>query len=497
MKAFIGKIFARYVVAGIRKDNQRALDCQEKVLKDLLSKASNTNFGKDHDFVSIKNHTDFIEKVPIRDYEELKDYTERMVNGEADVLWPGKPIYLSKTSGTTSGAKYIPITKESISNHIVTARNALLSYIVDTGKSSFINGKMIFLQGSPTLEEKNGIQTGRLSGIVAHHVPSYLLKNRMPSFSVNCIDDWEEKVSAIAEETLKEDMSLISGIPPWVQMYFEILLEKTGKESISEIFPNFSLLVYGGVNYQPYKKGIEKLIGKKIDSVEVYPASEGFIAYQDKQSEEGMLLNTNSGIFYEFVKADEVFNENAKRIWLKDVEMGVNYAIILSNNAGLWAYNIGDTVKFVSLDPYRIVVTGRIKHFTSAFGEHVIAEEVEGAVKHVMEKKNVEIHEFHVAPMVDPGEGILPYHEWFIEMDLAGHSKEDVASEIDHYMQKRNPYYRDLREGNILQQLKLTVVINHGFNEYMKSIGKLGGQNKLPRLSNDRNIADALSKFLS
>lgn len=492
----LSKIFAAVVCYRVRRDSERALLIQEKLLLYLVSKGKNTVFGKDHHFKEIKNYNDFVNNVPVRDYEELKSYIDGVVKGEENILWPGKPIYLSKTSGTTSGVKYIPITKESIHNHIDTARNALLFYINKTGKTDFVNGKMIFLQGSPDIEEINGIKIGRLSGIVAHHVPKYLLKNRMPSFKVNCIEDWEKKVTAIALETMKEDMRLISGIPPWLQMYFEILKERSGAKHISDIFPNFSLLVYGGVNYKPYEKKISEIVGKEIDHIELYPASEGFIAFQDSRNDEGMLLNTNSGIFYEFIKTDEFFNENRKRLTLKDVETNVNYAVILSSNAGLWAYSLGDTVKFVSLNPYRIIVTGRIKHFTSAFGEHVIAEEVEEAVKLAIDQFDANILEFHVAPQVNPGNNELPYHEWFVEFETEPSDIKKLAAFIDEYMQKRNPYYKDLREGNILKELIIRPVEKHGFNNFMKSVGKLGGQNKLPRLSNDRNIADSLKKYL-
>ena len=323
-----------------------------KVFEELISKATETKFGKDHDFISINTYEDFVKRVPIRDYEDLKPYVEQVVAGEENVLWQGKPIYFAKTSGTTSGSKYIPITKESMPFHIEAARNAILLYIHETGNSKFVDGKMIFLQGSPILETKNGIQFGRLSGIVAHYVPKYLQKNRMPSYETNCIEDWETKVDAIVEETLPENMTVISGIPSWVQMYFEKLQQKTGKK-IGDIFKNFNLFIFGGVNYEPYRAKFENLIGRKVDSIELYPASEGFFAYQDKQNEKGMLLQLNSGIFYEFVKADEFFNENPKRITIKDVELGVNYVMIISTNAGLWAYNIGDTVEFTSLKPYQ------------------------------------------------------------------------------------------------------------------------------------------------
>ena len=239
---------------------------------------------------------------------------------------------------------------------------ALLFYIHETGKSDFVDGKMIFLQGSPELDEKAGIPTGRLSGIVAHHVPKYLQKNRMPTWETNCIEDWEQKVDAIVEETYNLDMTLISGIPPWVQMYFEKLSEKSGGKPIKDIFKNFKLFVYGGVNYEPYRAKIEQTIGFKIDTIETYPASEGFIAYQNSQVEKGLLLNIDAGMFYEFIPVDEYFNEHPTRLSLAEVDLEKNYAIILNTNAGLWGYSIGDTVKFVSKDPYKIVVTGRINH---------------------------------------------------------------------------------------------------------------------------------------
>ena len=417
-----------------------------------------------------------------------------MVAGESDVLWPNKPLYYAKTSGTTSGAKYIPITKESMPTHTTAARNAILSYIAETGKADFVDNKMIFLQGSPELTDKNGVNLGRLSGIVAHYIPRYLQKNRMPSWETNCIDDWEQKVEAIIDETLPEPMGIISGIPPWVQMYFERIVERTGK-SIKEVFPEFELFIYGGVNYEPYRPIFEKLIGKNIPSIELYPASEGFFAYQDKQNVEGMLLQLNSGIFYEFVKVDDFFEENPTRITLKDVEIGVNYVMIISTTAGLWAYNIGDTIQFTSTKPYRIVVSGRIKHFISAFGEHVIGKEVEESLQKAVSETNVLIQEFTVAPQVMVNEG-LPYHEWFIEFSEQPNNIDVLASKIDKYLQKQNTYYEDLITGKILQPLKITTIEKGGFANYMKSKGKLGGQNKLPRLANDRKIAESLTDYI-
>lgn len=487
VKAFAAKLFAKRIHAKTQKWANNPVETQQKVFEELIKEATQTQFGKDHDFSSIKSHSDFVQKVPVRDYEGLKHYVDKVVKGEENVLWKGKPLYFAKTSGTTSGAKYIPLTKESMPFHIQAARNAILSYIHETGKADFVSGKMIFLQGSPILEEKNGIKLGRLSGIVAHFVPKYLQKNRMPSWETNCIEDWETKVNAIVDETINEDMSVISGIPSWVQMYFEKLKEKANKP-VGEIFKNFNLFIYGGVNYEPYRAKFENLIGRKVDSIELFPASEGFFAYQDSQKDNGMLLLLNSGIFYEFIKVDEFFTENPKRYTIGEVELGVNYVLIISTNAGLWSYNIGDTIQFTSLKPYRVIVSGRIKHYISAFGEHVIGKEVESALKEAMEGTDIRVNEFTVAPQITPIQG-LPYHEWFIEFENQPKNLEEFALKIDAAMRKQNVYYDDLIVGNVLRTLVITKVSKNGFQEYMKSIGKLGGQNKLPRLSNDRKIA--------
>ena len=485
--------FAKHIVRKNRWWKNNAVKVQNELLLSLIKRAKNTQFGKDHNFAEITNYTQWKASVPIRDYEELKNYIQQIIDGEENVLWPGAPIYFCKTSGTTSGVKYIPISRGSISNHITAARDAILSYIAESKNTAIVNGKMIFLQGSPELTKTGDILTGRLSGIVAHHIPTYLTKNRLPSFKTNCIADWETKVDAIVDETLPENMSLISGIPPWVQMYFEKLQDKTGK-LIKDIFPKFDLFIYGGVNFEPYRKSFEKLIGKQVDGVELYPASEGFIAYQDSQKEEGMLLCVNHGIFYEFIPTNEFFNENPTRIALADVRVGVNYVIILNTDAGLYGYNIGDTIKFVSTNPYRIIVSGRIKHFTSAFGEHVIAEEVEKSLEKTIEKYTAQVNEFHVAPKVNPKNG-LPYHEWLIEFESQPENLAIFTKMLDDELQNLNTYYKDLISGGILKPLQITTVPKNGFRNYMKSIGKLGEQNKVPRLANDRKIADKLTAF--
>ena len=492
IKSILAKPFANYIHKQIKKGMVTAVADQEAMLTSLIKSASKTLFGADHSFSDIKTHEDFVKLVPIRDYEAFKPYIDKIKEGKHNILWKGQPIYFAKTSGTTSGVKYIPITKDSIPNHINSARNALLCYMVESGNTKFADGKVIFLSGSPVLERVGGIPTGRLSGIVNHHIPVYLRSNQLPKYETNCIEDWEEKVERVVDETINEDMSLISGIPPWVQMYFDKLEERSGKK-IGELFPNFSVMVQGGVNYEPYKAKLMESIGRPIDTIELYPASEGFFAFQDSQTEKGMLLNTSSGIFFEFVPVNELQNENPKRLILKDVQLGENYALIISSNAGLWAYNIGDTIKFVSLNPYRIVVTGRIKHFISAFGEHVIVEEAEHAILKTTTEQNVRINEFTVAPFVAADKS-RSYHEWFIEFEEVPKDLTDFARKLDDNLRQKNAYYDDLVKGNILDVLKITPVQKDGFKMYMKSVGKLGGQNKVPKLSNDREIVKGIEQ---
>lgn len=494
LKSLLAKPFAQYIHKQIKRNSSHALSDQEVILKQLLKTGRGTIFGKEHRFHEIHDHQGFQQAVPLRDYEAFKPFIEQIKEGKENVLWKGKPIYFAKTSGTTSGVKYIPITKDSIPNHINTARNALLCYMAETGNSAFAGGKMIFLSGSPVLERVGGIPTGRLSGIVNHHVPSYLRSNQLPGYETNCIEDWETKLDKIVAETISKDMTLISGIPPWMQMYFDRLMEKSGKK-VGELFPNFSVMVQGGVNFEPYRAKLFESIGRKVDSIELFPASEGFFAFQDQQEAEGLLLNTNSGIYYEFIPASEIFNENPTRLSLRDVKVGENYALVINSNAGLWGYNIGDTVKFVSTDPYRLIVSGRTKHFISAFGEHVIGEEVEYALLKAATETGAHITEFTVAPMIEQGQG-KSYHEWFVEFEKEPENFQDFISKTETYLRHKNVYYDDLISGNILQTLKLRKVRKNGFIDYMRSVGKLGGQNKVPRLSNDRKLADALSAFI-
>jgi hypothetical protein len=494
IKSFLAKPFASYIHTKIRRGMSTALADQDNILKNLLKIGRTTEFGVEHQLKDVENFDSFKQAVPVRDYEAFKPYIEKIKAGKHNVLWKGQPIYFAKTSGTTSGVKYIPISKESISNHINTARNALLVYMSETGNTAFADGKLIFLSGSPELERIGGIPTGRLSGIVNHHIPKYLRANQLPSYETNCIEDWETKLDKVVAETIDQNMTLISGIPPWMQMYFDRLQELSGKK-ISDLFPNFSVLVHGGVNFEPYKARLFETIGKKIDSIETFPASEGFFAFQDSQKAEGLLLNTDSGIYFEFIPAGEIFNENPTRLSLHEVKVGVNYALIVNNNAGLWGYNIGDTIKFLSVDPYRIVVTGRTKHFISAFGEHVIGEEVEYSLLKAAAEESVHITEFTVAPVIGQDDG-KSYHEWLVEFENEPSDMEAFQRKVNENLRGKNIYYDDLIRGNILEPLRIKPVRKNGFIDYMKSVGKLGGQNKVPRLSNDRKLADELGRFV-
>lgn len=493
-KSFLLKPFAAYTSSRIDRMSRQALKDQFKIFNQLISKGAKTKFGHDHGFQEIRSTKDFQDRVPVADYEGLKSYVELIKQGQSDILWPGKPMYFAKTSGTTSGVKYIPITKDSLPNHINTARNALFNFCHKANLLSVFDGRVIFLSGSPTLEDVGGIATGRLSGIVNHQIPAWLKGNQLPSYDTNCIEDWEVKVQHIVNETIDKDMRLISGIPPWVQMYYELLLQKSNAKHVIDIFPNFQLFVYGGVNYEPYRQKMEDLMGKSIPSLELYPASEGFFAFQNEIQNDGLLLNTNSGIFYEFIPLENVFDENPTRLTLKEIELGVDYAIIINSNAGLWGYNIGDTVRFVSLDPYKVVVSGRIKHYISAFGEHVIGKEVEEAMQQTCDELQCSAIEFTVAPQVNPDSG-LPYHEWFVEFGQPPKDLQIFEQRLDQMMSRQNVYYKDLIDGKILKPLIIRPMARDAFRNYMKSQGKLGGQNKVPRLSNDRKIADQLVPF--
>ena len=487
------KLIAKITALKIKTWSSKPVQTQEKQFKYLINSAKWTSFGIDHNFHEITSYKDFVKNVPVREYEGIRPYIERVKNGENNILWSGKPIYFALTSGTTSGAKYIPITKDSLKNHLNGAKNAILNYVAQTGKTSFIKGKFIFIQGSPLLDKISEILIGRLSGISAHHIPFYMQSKMLPSWKTNIIEDWETKIEWIVDETIDKDMTIISGIPSWVQMYFEKIVEKKQKK-VGTIFQNFNLFIYGGVNYKPYEKKFKSLIGRKIDSIELFPASEGFYAFQDRQESKELLLILNDGIFYEFIE-EKKYNSNIfDRIPIAEVCLNTNYVLIVSTNAGLWAYNTGDTIMFTSLNPYRVIVTGRVTQFLSAFGEHVIVKEVEMAIEKACIKTGVIVNEFTVAPKFKKGNE-MACHEWFIDFAKENPDIQTFQSTIDIELQKQNKYYNDLISGKIIAGAKVKMIKTGGFNKYMKSIGKLGGQNKIPKISNNRKVADQLNKL--
>ncbi|MEM6272481.1 MAG: GH3 auxin-responsive promoter family protein [Bacteroidota bacterium] len=495
LKRWIAERWAHSRAKAIRRVHENAVASQHRTLKQLIYKATNTQFGQDHGFAGIASPADFRARVPVRNYEAGRKYFDAIRDGQSDVTWPGKPLYLAKTSGTTSGAKYIPITRDSIRYQIKGARDALLLYIHETGNSAFLDGRMMFLSGSPVLDTNDhGLKVGRLSGIVNHFVPSYLRRNQVPTYATNCIEEWEQKVDKILDETLPEDLRLISGIPPWVQMYFERLEERTGEKPL-ERWPNLSLFAQGGVDFSPYEGVFRNYFDERIDILELFPASEGFFALQDKMPSQGLLLNLAYGMYYEFIPMAEYGNEHPTRLGLEDVELDTQYALIVSSNAGLWAYDIGDTVKFVSKNPHRLKVTGRVKHFISAFGEHVIVEEVNRAMIHACEQHGAEIVEFTVAPQLAGGEGDS-FHEWLVEFRQSPPDEAAFSTTLDAELRRQNSYYDDLRNGNMLRAAVVRKIQLNATREYMRAIGKLGGQNKFPRLSNNRKIADWLQDYV-
>lgn len=488
IKSVLFNWYAKFKCARILKEHERALDIQHKTMIQLVRSAERTVFGRDHQMHNIEDYEDFCNYLSVRNYEDFLPYINRMLQGEGDVLWRGKTLYFAMTSGTTAGAKYIPISKESMKHHIVAASNVLLFYILKHPHVDLFKGKMMFLQGSPALSKIGDTLTGRLSGIVFHHVPAFFMRNRLPSYQVNIIEDWEEKVSAIVAETMHEDMTVLGGIPPWIIMYLEALTKKTGK-SIGELFPHLSLYVHGGVHFAPFKSKLRELMGDSVHMMDTFPASEGFFAYQINSDEAGMLLNINAGIFYEFVEMELFLKSGAihtKR--LGEVELNVQYVLIISTNAGLWRYVIGDTIKFISLNPYRILVTGRIKQFISAFGEHVISEEVDTSMDVLMTQFGIGVRDFHVCPNVEKKR-----HEWLIEWEGQSPANVDELSKtLNDLICQKNKYYRDLIDGRIIEPLHIISLPAQTFYNYYKRNEKLGGQNKVVRLSNDRKFADAI-----
>jgi len=496
MRAWKSKLvtpFAKQIASKLRREEQDSLVIQNKIFNQLIAKARNTKFGKAYEFKSIKNYRDFKEKVPLLNYIDLEKYIKLIQQGEQDVLWPGAPKYFVGTSGTTSGIKYIPLTRESMPYHFTSARDATFSYCAEHKLLDIFDGKMIFLSGSPELYRKGCINTGRLSGIMNREIPKWIRANQIPTYKTNCISDWEEKIIRIVRESVDENMTMISGITPWIIMYAEYLLDYSGKTSLKELFPNLRLIIHGGVNFQPYQNKLKRIAGNGIKFLETYPASEGFIAAQTTDNQE-LRLNINGGIFFEFIDSKHL-DSPSKRVSLADVEVGKDYAIILNNNAGFFSYILGDTVEFTGTDPYMLKVTGRINQFISAFGEHIVVSEVERAIVNTTKTTGVRVNEFCVAPNISAFDKQKAYHEWYIEFEDQNINVENFSRALDKEMQLINFHYRDLVNGKVIAPLVIRSIQKNGFRQYMESIGKLGGQNKMPKLNNTRIHANKLQPY--
>jgi hypothetical protein len=498
--AFLLPVILRFADLRLKRHLFSAADpatAQRKCFDHLIRCGKKTVFGREHGFDRIKTHADFVREVPIMDYEKLYPYIQRILEGEKDVLWPGRPVALASTSGTSMGPiKYIPVTKASAPAYRKTSRDSVLAYTARTGNAGVLAGKMIFMSQNPERDSVAGIPVAPISGVSMARVPRFFRKNLLPSPRVACIENWDEKMNAILDEAIEQNVTLIGGIPPWLLLFFEHIRQRTGKK-VGELFPGLGVLVHGGVNFEPYQSAMEDAIGRPVDFIETYAATEGFIAFQDNVPFPGMLINLMGNLFYEFIPADEMTARNPSRLRLEEVETGQNYGILLTSTAGLWAYDIGDMVTFVSKNPYRLSVAGRSKHFISAFGEHVITEQVESALVEVLALMRLEVNDFTVSPCMKPLDGGLGYHEWFIEFKASPEKIDHFSAELDARMRQKNMIYDDLVSRKAIRPLKVRPVRRHGFKDYMDAIGRLGGQNKVPRLLNDRRVADALSRYIA
>ena len=494
--------YAQKRIKEIRETYTHPLKLQERALFSVLDRARHTEFGRRYDFKSIKSLTTYQKRIPLFRYNGMRQWIEKALAGKANVLWPGRIWDFALTSGTTSGNKYIPISKELMSTNRRAAMDTLFFYLVESGKRSLLDGSFLFLGGSTSLKRlKSGSFVGDLSGITSRHIPFLIRSMYEPGKNIALMYDWEKKIAEITQKEVEIDIRGISGVPSWLLVFFNRLLEEASKrkgkdvKTATEVWPNFSLLVYGGMNFIPYKTVFDEIIGKEIYYLETYPASEAFIAIQDKKDEKGLLLMLDYDIFYEFVPEEEIGRENPARLTVADVERDKNYAIALTNNSGLYSYILGDTVKFVNLNPPRLVVTGRIENFLSAFGEHLIVEEAEDAIAYACEKTNSEIEEFTAAPFFPKNPKELPYHQWLIEFIKNPPDPKEFAQHLDKRLRERNADYNTHRGRDIsIGQPRVVELKRGAFYDWMKSEGKLGGQHKVPRLQNHRTLVTKLLK---
>ena len=474
-------------------------DAQREVLQDLVTAAQYTEFGRKYDFSQLFNVRAFKQAVPIHEYEDIKPYIERIMNGEQQLLWNTPVHWFAKSSGTTSDkSKFIPVTEESLEDcHYKAAKDVLSFYYEFNPDSDLLTGKGLVIGGSHTINPVNeAAQYGDLSAVLLQNSPFWGHWIRTPDLSIALMDEWESKIEMMAQSTIKENVTSISGVPTWTLILFKRILQITGKSCMAEVWPSLELYIHGGVSFTPYKEQFDKLIGKKIHYLEMYNASEGFFAAQDRPGEEGMLLFTDHGIFMEFMPLEEYGKKHPKTFGLTDVELGKHYALIISTNGGLWRYLIGDTVQFVSLDPFRIKVSGRIKHYINAFGEELMVDNADKAIACACHNTGAIVNDYTAAPIYfsEHGNGA---HEWLIEFEKEPEDLKKFTEELDLGLKVQNSDYEAKRHKGIALGMPIVHAIPKGiFSGWLKSRGKLGGQHKVPRLMNSREHLEQLLAFM-
>jgi len=473
-------------------------DSQREVLQDLVTSAQYTEFGKKYNFSKLFSIKSFKKAIPIHEYEDMKPYIQRIMDGEQNILW-NTPIYwFAKSSGTTSDkSKFIPVSEESLQDcHYKAAKDVLTLYYSCHPDSDLLTGKGLVIGGSHNIHQVNeDVQYGDLSAVLLQNTPFWGSWIKTPELSIALMDEWEEKIEKLALSTIKENVTSISGVPTWTMVLFKRILEITGKKNISEVWPSLELYIHGGVSFKPYREPFNRLIGKKINYLEMYNASEGFIAAQENPDDEGMLLFVDHGIFMEFMPVSEYGNKDPRTIGLRKVELGKNYAPVISTNGGLWRYLLGDTIRFTSLDPYKIIVSGRVRHYINAFGEELIVDNTDRAISMACEQTNAIVNDYTAAPIYfsDNNNGA---HEWLIEFEKDPDNIESFTKELDKALQSLNSDYEAKRHKNIALRMPVVRVLKKGsFNNWLKSRGKLGGQHKVPRLSNERIFIEEILQY--
>lgn len=482
-----GLLFYLYSIIIVKKERYYSYNYEKyqlRILKKIIKNSIKTEFNPNKNIFTHNIIAQYQSEYKLTNYESILPFIEKIKCGELNVLTRDKINFLLKTSGTTGGHKYIPISKKGIIDQVNGAKKVLCFFAYYNKNADFVNKKMIFLQGSPLIDKEFNIPSGRLSGIVYHFVPKFFQRNKLPSYKNNIIENWESKVEAIIKEIENEDISIIGGIPPWcIQLFEKILLRKKIK-NLSNLYPNLTLYIHGGVDFSPYKNKVSNLLGNKVKTLDTFPASEGFFAIQDHPEAQDMLLLINQGIFYEFRTLNI---PDAPVISLSEVKLNTNYELIISNLSGLYRYQIGDIIQFTSIKPFRIKVAGRTKQYISAFGEHVIGNEIDQSIAHIIKKYNLSITEFHVCPNV-----AKKRYEWLIEGNINLDILSEINLELDKNLSLQNPYYNHLIKGNIINSCNITLLNNNVFQKYRVKYNKLGDQNKVIRISNDMILYNIL-----